>query len=180
VKVIVALAMMIAVAAAAPKKPSQDTPHAKPPAVGAKPASLVNLYNQWTKEYLAVDPTAPPPQAAVDHFLRDHYTNKSTHMDPHLFHFLLDAAAHFHSPRVDIVSGFRHPKFNLILRKKGHQVARDSQHSHGNAVDFFIPHVTTADLHAWARAQKAGGVGLYLESGFVHMDTGPVRYWSGD
>ena len=81
---------------------------------------------------------------------------------------------------VDIVSGFRHPKFNLILRKKGHQVARDSQHTHGNAIDFFIPNVTTQQLHAWAKAQKLGGVGLYLESGFVHMDTGPIRFWSGD
>jgi len=179
--IVASIAASVAVATAATKKPSTaDAPHTTPPAVGAKPALLVNLYNQWTKEYLAVDPTALPPQAAIDQFLRDHYTNKSTHMDPHLIRFVLDAAAHFHSPRVDIVSGFRHPKFNLILRKKGHQVARDSQHSHGNAVDFFIPHVTTADLHAWARAQKAGGVGLYLESGFVHMDTGPVRYWSGD
>jgi uncharacterized protein YcbK (DUF882 family) len=67
-----------------------------------------------------------------------------------------------------------------MLRKKGHQVARDSQHTHGNAVDFFIPHVTTKQLHAWAKAQKLGGVGLYLESGFVHMDTGPIRFWSGD
>jgi uncharacterized protein YcbK (DUF882 family) len=182
----VALALAVVAIAgaadAAPKKPAHDAGavHAAAPQVGRKPVALVNLYNQWTKEYLAVDPTAPPPDATVDAFLRDHYTNKSTHMDPHLIHFVLDAAAHFHSTRVDIVSGFRHPKFNLILRKKGHQVARDSQHSHGNAVDFFIPHVTTRELHAWAKAQKAGGVGLYLDSGFVHMDTGAVRYWSGD
>ncbi len=169
-------------AAAAPKKPAKNDPpvHHAAPTPGQKPVALVNLYNQWTKEYLAVDPAAPPPQATLDAFLRDHYTNRTTHMEPKLLHFLLDAAAHFHSPRVDIVSGFRHPKFNLILRKKGHQVARDSQHSHGNAVDFFIPHVTTRELREWAKAQNAGGVGLYLESGFVHMDTGPVRYWSGD
>jgi uncharacterized protein YcbK (DUF882 family) len=68
----------------------------------------------------------------------------------------------------------------LILRKKGHQVARDSQHTLGHAIDFFLPDVPTRDLHAWAKAQKLGGVGIYLESGFVHMDTGPVRYWSGD
>ena len=79
-----------------------------------------------------------------------------------------------------MVSGFRHPKFNLILRKKGHQVARDSQHTHGNACDFFIPHIPTRALQAWAKDQKIGGVGRYLDSGFVHMDTGPIRFWSGD
>ena len=141
---------------------------------------MVNLYNQWTHEWLAVDPDVAPPPEPVNRFLRDHYTNKSNTMDGKLVGILLAAAKHFHSDTVDIVSGFRHPKFNLILRKKGHQVARDSQHTHGNAVDFFIPRVTAQQLHAWAKEQKLGGVGLYLESGFVHMDTGPIRYWSGE
>jgi len=101
-------------------------------------------------------------------------------MDPALVPTVVKAAQSFHQDVVDIVSGFRHPKFNLILRKKGHQVARDSQHTHGNAIDFFLPNVTTQQLHAWAKAQKLGGVGLYLQSGFVHMDTGPIRFWSGD
>ncbi|HEY6036115.1 MAG TPA: DUF882 domain-containing protein [Kofleriaceae bacterium] len=136
------------------------------------------MFNEHTHEWLAVDPTAPP--ADTDHFLRDHYTNKWTKMDPALVPIVVKAAKSFHSDVVDIVSGFRHPKFNLILRKKGHQVARDSQHTHGNAIDFFLPHVTTQQLQAWAKAQKLGGVGLYLQSGFVHMDTGPIRFWSGD
>ena len=181
-----ALALLLVAATAAagdlPKKDreraSKTATHSAPPQPGAKPAPLVNLYNQWTHEWLALDPTSPPPVA--DRFLRDHYTNKSTAMDPRLIPILLAAAAHFHSDVVDVVSGFRHPKYNLMLRKKGHQVARDSQHSHGNAVDFFVPHVTTQELHAWAKAQKLGGVGLYLDSGFVHMDVGPIRYWSGD
>ena len=154
--------------------------HAALLVAGARPAPVVNLYNQWTREWLAVDPKAPPDRATVDRFLRDHFTNKPAQMDPHLVEIVVAAAQHFHSDVVDVVSGFRHPKYNLILRKKGHQVARDSQHTHGNAIDFFVPHVTTAALHAWAKDQKRGGVGLYLESGFVHMDTGAVRYWSGE
>jgi uncharacterized protein YcbK (DUF882 family) len=78
------------------------------------------------------------------------------------------------------VSAFRHPKYNLILRKKGHQVARDSNHTKGNAVDFYLPKIATARLHAWAKDQKLGGVGLYPSSGFIHMDTGPIRFWSGE
>jgi uncharacterized protein YcbK (DUF882 family) len=149
-------------------------------APGARPARLVNLYNQWTKEWLAVDPAALPPRATVDHFLRDHFTNEAAAMQPKLLAIVLGAAANFHSDVVYIVSGFRHPKYNLLLRKKGHQVARDSQHSHGSAIDFFLPSVPTAALHAWAKAQRLGGVGLYLDSGFVHMDTGPIRSWSGE
>jgi uncharacterized protein YcbK (DUF882 family) len=101
-------------------------------------------------------------------------------MEPRLLTAVVAAATHFHRDVVTVVSGFRHPKYNLMLRKKGHQVARDSQHTHGDAIDFFLPGVTTAALHAWAKAQRLGGVGLYLDSGFVHMDTGKIRYWSGD
>ena len=179
---------MVALAAPAetprPKKDvalaAKTTRHGPPLQPGSRPATIVNLYNEWTKEWLAVDPKAAVSAAVANSFLRDHFTNKSMTMDPKLVGILLAAAAHFHSDAVHVVSGFRHPKYNLILRKKGHQVARDSQHTHGNAVDFFIPNVTTAQLHAWAKDQKIGGVGLYLGSGFVHMDTGPIRFWSGD
>jgi uncharacterized protein YcbK (DUF882 family) len=154
--------------------------HGPPPVPGTHPGRLVHLHNLWTHEWLAVDPAAPPPRATVDHFLRDHFTNKATTMEPRLLGMLLAAAAHFHRDVINVVSGFRHPKYNLILRKKGHQVARDSQHSHGDAVDFFLPDVPAQALQAWAVAQKLGGVGLYPESGFVHMDTGPIRRWSGE
>jgi uncharacterized protein YcbK (DUF882 family) len=70
--------------------------------------------------------------------------------------------------------------YNLMLRKKGHQVARDSQHTHGNAIDFALPTCTTPQLEKWAKAQKIGGVGVYLDSGFIHMDTGPIRSWDGE
>jgi uncharacterized protein YcbK (DUF882 family) len=159
---------------------AKSTRHGPPPAPGTRPARLVNLYNFWTREWLAVDAASLPPTATVDHFLRDHFTNKATAMEPRLIGMLVAAATRFHSDVVDVVSGFRHPKYNLILRKKGHQVARDSQHTHGNAIDFFVPQVPVQALQAWARAQAAGGVGLYAESGFVHMDTGPIRTWSGE
>ena len=159
---------------------AKSTRHGSPPAPGTRPARLVNLYNAWTHEWLAVDAAAPPPRATVDHFLRDHFTNKAAAMEPRLVAVLLAAAARFRSDVVDVVSGFRHPKYNLILRKKGHQVARDSQHSHGNAVDFFVPGVAALQLQTWAKAQRVGGVGFYPESGFVHMDTGPIRSWSGE
>lgn len=150
------------------------------PRPGAKPRHLVNVFNTWTHEWLAIDPTALPAQPIVDAFLRDHYTNESMPMEPKLVGILASAATSFHVDTLFIVSGFRHPKYNLLLRKKGHQVARDSNHTHGNAVDFYLAGVPVPRLHRWAQDQHLGGVGLYLGSGFVHMDTGRVRYWSGD
>lgn len=147
---------------------------------GTRPAKLVNLYNQWTKDWLAVDPAQLPSVAQVDQFLRDHFTNEVTQMDKKLIEVVIAAAQQFKADRVTVVSGFRHPKYNLMLRKKGHQVARDSQHTHGTAVDFAIAKVPVHKLHEWAKAQKLGGVGIYLGSGFIHMDTGPIRFWSGE
>jgi uncharacterized protein YcbK (DUF882 family) len=158
----------------------KTTTHGAVPRVGTKPAALLNLYNTWTDEWLAFDPQSPPSAPTIDRFLRDHYTNEAASMDRKLLGVVIAAAKNFRSDVVNVVSGFRHPKYNLMLRKKGHQVARDSQHTHGNALDFFIPTVSTEQLHAWAKAQHVGGVGLYLESHFVHMDTAKIRFWSGD
>jgi uncharacterized protein YcbK (DUF882 family) len=185
---LVALAAMTATAAAEtayqPKKDRErvgkSTNHPAPPVPGTKPAKLINLYNLWTHDWLAVDLTAPPTLPEINSFLRDHFTNEATKMDPRLISTVCSAAQQFKSDIVDVVSGFRHPKYNLMLRKKGHQVARDSQHTHGDAIDFMIPGVSIPKLHAWAKAQHIGGVGIYLTSNFVHMDTGPIRFWSGD
>lgn len=162
------------------ERAGKSTRHAAPPAAGTRPVRVINLYNGWTDEWLALAPGEKPPEAVIDRFLRDHYTNAPRVMEPRLPDILVAAAEHFKSDRVIVVSGYRHPKYNLLLRKKGHQVARDSHHTQGDAVDFQIPRVRTETLHAWAKDQKLGGVGLYLQSGFVHMDTGPVRYWSGE
>lgn len=152
------------------------------PRVGAPPPRILNLRNTWTDEWLAIDadPSTAVAPAVVDEFLRDHYTQDPTAMDPRLIRVLREAARHFRADRVDIVSGYRAPKYNLMLRKKGHEVARDSQHTHGTAVDFRIPGVTVEALHAWAVSRKLGGVGIYRGSKFVHMDTGRVRYWEGE
>jgi uncharacterized protein YcbK (DUF882 family) len=158
--------------------------HADPgpaPAVGKPPAKLVNLYNSWTHEWLAVDAKQPKISADLaNRFLRCHFTNEPTQIDAKLLVTAVAAARKFESSIVRVVSGFRHPKYNLMLRKKGRQVARDSQHSHGQAIDFWLPGISVNQLHRWAKQQAMGGVGIYRGSGFVHMDVGPIRYWSGD
>lgn len=149
--------------------------------VGARPTELVNLQHRWTDEWLAVPIRGPLPTRELrDRLLRDHYTNQATDMADKLLPAVLAAARHFKVGRVEIVSGFRHPKYNLILRKKGHEVARDSEHSHGNAVDFRLPGIPAGKLTDWALGLHLGGVGTYLRSNFVHIDIGKVRRWSGD
>lgn len=151
--------------------------------LGKKPPAIVNVYNTWTHEYVVIDTalakvkTPPLPQETVDRFLRCHFTNHAIKMDGRLFGVLIKAADHFKVERVDIVSGFRAPKYNLMLRKKGRRVARNSQHTFGNAVDFRLPGVTTEQLRDWARRLRLGGVGYYQGDKFVHVDTGPIRYW---
>lgn len=151
--------------------------------LGKKPPAIVNIYNTWTHETVAIDTalakakTPPLPPDAMNRFLRCHFTNHEIKMDERLFGVLVQAADHFKVARVDIISGFRAPKYNLMLRKKGRRVARNSQHTFGNAVDFRLPGITTERLRDWARRLRLGGVGYYQGDGFVHVDTGPVRYW---
>ncbi len=145
------------------------------------PMRVVNIYNKWTHETLVFNSwdVRKPPKELTDKFLRCHFTNQPTDMDPRLFVVLLKAAQHFHVQKIDVVSGFRDPKYNLSLRKKGRQVARNSEHTQGHAVDFRLPGVSIDALHEWARSLRLGGVGFYKSSRFIHVDVGNVRYWNG-
>jgi len=150
--------------------------------VGKPAEPVVNLHNIWTKDTIVFDPKAASPgieQETLDAFLRCHFTDEPTHMDPRLIGVLVGAAKKFRAERIDVISGFRSPKFNLMLRKKGHEVARDSQHTYGHAVDFRLPGIPTRTLLGYVKSLHLGGAGYYPESEFVHADTGPVRYWAG-
>jgi len=149
-----------------------------PPRAAVVPLSLRNL---WTDEILPLAPDVAPARAqlAFDRLVRCHFTQVSTAMAPKLLPLIRLAAAQWKSPYVEIVSGYRAPKYQLMLRKKGHEVARDSAHPKGQAVDFRVAMVPTKQLLAFVRKQKIGGVGYYPDSRFVHADTGPIRYWKG-
>lgn len=145
----------------------------------AGPVAVLTFRNMWTRELLPIDPKQPPASVAIDRFLRCHYTNQATDMDPRLLDVALRAARHFQSTLVQVVSGYRAPKYNLMLRKKGHAVARESQHPLGHALDFRLPGVATRTLYRFVRSLRLGGVGYYPESAFVHADVGPIRTWRG-
>jgi hypothetical protein len=158
-------------------------PPAGPDAVvrpGQRIEPVTTLFNIWTHEALPILPgQIEKLQSRFHMFLRDHYTNQATRMDTRLIGVLTRVADKFQAQRIDVVSGYRSPKYNLMLRKKGRQVARDSQHTHGNAVDFRIKGVGTRQVLHYVRSLRVGGVGFYPHSQFVHSDTGRVRYWTG-
>jgi hypothetical protein len=149
-----------------------------PSHTGERVEPVTTLFNVWTHEALPLLP-GEPVEDRFHPFLRDHFTNQPTHMDPRLIGVLASVANRFAAKRIDIVSGYRSPKYNLMLRKKGHSVARHSQHMEGNAVDFRVRGVPTKTVQQYVRSLRVGGVGYYPRSQFVHSDTGPIRYWNG-
>jgi uncharacterized protein YcbK (DUF882 family) len=146
--------------------------------LGKPAAKVISIYNTWTHEWVAVEAKLKAlPKQLTDRLLRCHFTNEPTDMDNRLSEVVLAAARHFGATRVNIVSGFRAPKYNLMLRKKGRRVAKDSEHTRGHAVDFWMPGVSTEELYRWAMRNQLGGVGKYVSDGFVHMDVGKKRTW---
>ena len=78
-----------------------------------------------------------------------------------------------------IVSGYRTPTTQTMLRSRSSEVAENSVHTLGGAIDLYLDDVALVDLHAAALSLKAGGVGYYPKTGFIHVDTGRVRRWQG-
>ncbi len=149
------------------------------PPPGSRIAPLTTLFNVWTREALPLLPGRPIGDTQFQSFLRDHYTNQATDMDVRLIDVLAAAARKFDARKIEVVSGYRSPKYQLMLRKKGREVARSSQHCEGRAVDFRIRGVQTKVLLRFVQSLRKGGVGYYPQSQFVHCDTGPIRFWKG-
>ena len=79
---------------------------------------------------------------------------------------------------IHVISAYRSPETNGQLRQHNRRVARNSYHTRAMALDVRIPDGRVSDLCQAARSLGAGGVGYYPRSNFVHIDSGPVRYWS--
>lgn len=116
--------------------------------------------------------------AKINHLLRDWRNDKETRMNPHLFDILWEVNRDTGGKEpVQIISAYRSPETNNMLRSRSSGVAKHSQHIQGNAIDFRIPGVALADLRAAGLRLQRGGVGFYPGSDFVHMDTGTIRHW---
>ena len=116
----------------------------------------------------------------LNHYLRDWRTQDETVMDRRLFDILWEVYRDVDGKQpIQIISSYRAPATNAMLRRRSSGVARHSQHMLGHAMDFFIPGVPLEQIrYAGLRLQR-GGVGFYPTSGspFVHLDTGSIRHW---
>ena len=116
----------------------------------------------------------------LNHFLRDWRSQDQTTMDRHLFDILWEVYRDVDGKKpIQIISAYRSPATNSMLRRRSSGVARFSQHTLGHAMDFYIPDVPLEQIRAAGLRLQRGGVGFYPTSGspFVHLDTGSVRHW---
>jgi uncharacterized protein YcbK (DUF882 family) len=112
-------------------------------------------------------------------FLRDHYSGGMINIDVGVIDFLADVMAATSQTSAIVLSGFRSHETNAMLARTTFGVAENSQHIYGRALDVRFA-ARLADAVAVARAMRRGGVGWYPNSGFIHLDTGPVRNWDLD
>lgn len=172
------LARSFPVRAAAPPSP------ATPPSVLTPPRALT-LFNTHTDEAVTATFSAggkydPAVLARFNTVLRDHRSGEVGAIDPALFDYLFEVAERADAePAFDVISGFRSPSSNELLRSRSSGVAKGSLHLQGKAVDVRLRGVQTAKFHTLALDLARGGVGYYPKSDFVHLDTGRVRHWAG-
>lgn len=159
----------------------------KDPSEHAATPLLATLVQTHTDERVPLDVAAPTGERFAA-LLADQVTGEQHDFDPRLLGLLRAVAAKHPGARIELMSGFRSPKRNEMMRKKGHHVASHSQHSLGHAVDFRIvpPNAERGldprDLEREVRDLGwDGGIGVYTlaTDWFVHCDVGRLRRWNG-
>ena len=113
-------------------------------------------------------------------FLRDWRRDESIHMDPRLFDTIWEVYREAGSRLpIEVMSAYRSPETNAMLRRRSRAVAEHSQHILGKAMDQHYVDVPMSRIREIAMKLQRGGVGFYPTAGtpFVHMDVGGVRHW---
>jgi uncharacterized protein YcbK (DUF882 family) len=120
----------------------------------------------------------PEALREIAHFMRDWRDNRATTIDTRTIDIM--AAAHrlldVNEPYM-LLSGYRSPQTNAMLRARSRNVAQNSLHLKGEAADLRLRSRSVSQMARAAGALNAGGVGRYSGSDFVHMDCGPIRTW---
>lgn len=149
------------------------------------PERCLCLYHAHTGEFLktiywAKGTYLPESLQHINYFLRDYRNQAVQHIDTTLIDVLYTLSLKLETKQpFQIISAYRSPKTNAVLRKKSRGVAKHSYHTKGQAVDIRLPHIGLKHLHHAALSLQSGGVGYYGRSRFIHIDTGPVRKWNG-
>ncbi|MFU8895864.1 MAG: YcbK family protein [Gammaproteobacteria bacterium] len=152
-------------------------------ALAARRPRALDFYHTHTGQRLRVtyaegDLLIPGALEEINEFLRDFRSGEAHPMDPELLNILhqLQTATGGKGP-YEIISAFRSPQTNNMLRANSDGVAQRSLHMEGRAMDVRLKGVETRKLRQAALALQAGGVGYYQRSDFIHVDTGRVRFW---
>lgn len=129
-------------------------------------------------EYWVDGRYVPDALGAVDRVLRDFRTGETHPIDPRLLDLLdtLGGRLRTREP-FQVISGYRSPLTNAMLRGESAGVAANSLHMQGMAIDLRVPDRALSSVRAAAVSLRGGGVGYYPRSDFVHIDVGRVRYW---
>ena len=143
----------------------------------------LSFYNTHTGEKLSTCYWAEGKYVAegvrdINNILRDHRTGDVYDMDQGLLDLLYLLQERVESQQTfQIISGYRSPKTNAMLSSKSSGVAKRSYHMQGKAIDIRLNGCDLKQLHKAALSLKAGGVGYYPSSDFIHVDVGRVRRW---
>jgi uncharacterized protein YcbK (DUF882 family) len=154
-------------------------------ALAAIECRSIELVNTHTGESLKTDfytggGYCEESLTALNRLLRDHRTGDVAAIDRNLFDRLHDVAVLAdREPRFEVISGYRSPLTNAMLNAHSDGVAKHSLHMEGRALDVRLQGYRTDRLRDLALSLRAGGVGFYRQSDFIHIDTGRVRTWSG-
>src|SRR5262245_23688304 len=146
------------------------------------PERSLSLYNLHTTEKLKVvywmdGDYVPESLTAINHILRDHRTGTIHDIEPRLLDLLCRVRTELDTTEpFQIISGYRSPETNAMLRAQSKRVASHSLHMDGMAADVTVPGRSLELIKKVATSMKAGGVGYY-PSQFVHLDVGRVRTW---
>jgi len=168
---------------------SPDSPQVEPTVAEpdfipeATPEKTISLYNtrtgeSWSRVYWCEGDYVPEALEEINYLLRDHRTNEVREIDPRLLDLLYDLNEKLNTRGpFQVVSGYRSPETNALLRRRSRRIARHSLHIEGMAVDIRLPDRNMRQLARAAISLQSGGVGYYPRRQFVHVDTGKVRRW---
>jgi len=137
-----------------------------------------HTHERLTVPYFADGAYLPEGLSTLSVFLRDFRTGDEHPIDPALYDILNDLrlATGTKSP-FHVISAYRSPRTNSLLRENGRGVAKGSLHLQGRAIDVRLADVASTSLRDAAVELQRGGVGYYRGPDFVHVDTGRVRRW---
>jgi uncharacterized protein YcbK (DUF882 family) len=150
-------------------------------APGPRRLRLSNPHTGETFDGPYRDDNGPIPSAMADLavFLRDFHSGEIIGMDVGALDFLAAVMAASGQSEAQVLSAYRTRATNEMLARTTFGVAENSQHLYGRALDVHLP-AKLAEAMQSARAMQRGGVGWYPHSGFIHLDSGPVRNWDLD